>query len=408
MLDIYPIHRREYDTTTPEETARGAAKNEGAAGRIIVAEAPGRVHYLGEHGEPGAGIFLSSAINRYLRVAASWRKDSSLRFYAADSGERKRATLVNLKYKREDRWANYIKVAVYMFAEMGYEIHGLNFTVSGDIPQHIALASSQAMEVASALALRRLLRANISDKELVYALASANKAFFEKDVPAENDTSLVDYNIIMFSKSNSFLVFDELTNETRKVKSPFGKHKIILTDSRVPWAGVDDDIRQRNADIKKGIEILSAQKEGAHLRDYVKTDLQETLRSLPEGIRRRCSHVVREIERVEAAEKDLAAADLADFSRTVFHSHEDLRDLYEVSCPEIDWLVKRAQETEGVIASRITGKGFGGCTYSITTPGGAVDYKARFEDYERIFGFHPISHDIKQGTGARIISNSNK
>ncbi len=83
MMDIGPIHRTEYELENDRSEP------------VIIAEAPGRVHYLGEHGEPKAGLYLSSAIDRYIRIAVSGRKDSSLRFYAADLGERKRATLIN-------------------------------------------------------------------------------------------------------------------------------------------------------------------------------------------------------------------------------------------------------------------------------------------------------------------------
>ena len=146
MLDIGPIHRTEYEI------------DDDRAEPVIIAEAPGRIHYLGEHGEPKAGLFLSSAIDKFVRVAVSSRKDNSMRFYAADLGERKRTTLVNLKYKREDRWANYLKVAIHIFAELGCPIRGLNFTVTVDIPQQIGLASSSAMEVAAAVALRGFFR----------------------------------------------------------------------------------------------------------------------------------------------------------------------------------------------------------------------------------------------------------
>jgi galactokinase len=111
-------------------------------------------------------------------VAVSLRKDSSLRFYAADLGERKRTTLANLKYKREDRWANYIKVAIHIFAELGCPIKGLNFTLAGDIPQEIGLASSSAIEVAAAVALRSFFKSNISEQELLNRLCLAHTLFF--------------------------------------------------------------------------------------------------------------------------------------------------------------------------------------------------------------------------------------
>jgi galactokinase len=385
MLDIGPIHRREYELEA------------GDSEPVVVAEAPGRVHYLGEHGEPKAGLFLSSAIDRYVRVAVNLRKDNSLRFYAADLGERKRTTLVNLKYKREDRWANYLKVAIHVFAELGFPVKGLNCTLSGDIPQQVGLASSSAIEVAAAAALRGLFQAPVSDRDLVNRLCASQKLFFGKNVDS------VDYLIALSARRDQFLLVDERAMALHKVKSPLGRNKIVLMDSRVPRLGVEDELKQRRQDIKKGLNLLSQKKTGASFRDYAASDLMESMGSLPEEIRRRSMHIVQELRRVSEAEGCLRSADLAGLARIIFHSHESLRDLYEVSCPEIDWLVKRAQEIDGVFGSRMTGQGFGGCTYTIIREEALGEYTRRLEDYERIFGFHPVIYEVRPATGARVL-----
>jgi galactokinase len=177
MLDIGPIHRKEYEL------------DEDRSEPVFIAEAPGRIHFLGEHGEPRAGLFLSAAIDRHIRVAVSLRRDNSIRFFAADLGERKRTTLVNLKYKREDRWANYIKVAIHLFAELGYPVKGLNFTVVGDIPQQVGLASSSAIEVAAAMALRGFLKAAVPERDLLTRLIASRELFFGREI------GLVDYMV---------------------------------------------------------------------------------------------------------------------------------------------------------------------------------------------------------------------
>jgi galactokinase len=387
MLDIGPIHRKEYESDDRSEP-------------VVIAEAPGRVHYLGEHGEPKAGLYLSSAIDRYVRVAVSLRKDNSLRFYAADLGERKRTTLVNLKYKREDRWANYIKVAIHIFAELGYPVKGLNFTISGDIPHQVGLASSSAMEVAAAIALKGFFQANITERELLTRLTASKALFFGKNI------SPVDYLVAFSAKKDQFLVIDEATMEVKKIKSPLTKYRLLIMDSRVPRMGVEDELKQRRVDIKKGLELLSHKKQGASFRDFAATDLVEFMGNLPEEIRRRSMHIVREIRRVGDAADSLRRADFPAFSRIIYHSHESLRDLYEVSCPEIDWLVKRAQEIDGVLGSRMTGDGFGGCTYTFLKEDAIAEYKKRLEDYERIFGFHPIIYEVRPATGSRLVAHS--
>ena len=390
MMDIGLVHRQEYDLADDRSEP------------VVIAEAPGRIHYLGEHGEPKAGLFLSSAIDKYIRVAVSARKDSSLRFFAADLGERKRTTLVNLKYKREDRWANYIKVAIHIFSELGYQVKGLNFSMVGDIPQQVGLASSSAIEAASVMALKGFFQANISDRELLKRLTASKTLFFGKDI------SPVDYSIVFSARKDQFLVVDEANPEVKRIKSPLTKYRLLVMDSRVPRLGVDDELRQRQEDIKKGLELLSNKRQRASFRDYAAMDLVESMGNLPEEIRRRSLHIVQEIRRVNDADDSLKRGDLSSFSKIISHSHESLRDLYEVSCPEVDWLVKRAQELDGVLTSRMTGQGFGGCTYTFLREEVVEEYKKRLEDYERIFGFHPVIYEMKLASGCRIVPGTGK
>jgi galactokinase len=388
MMDIGPIHRTEYELENDRSEP------------VIIAEAPGRVHYLGEHGEPKAGLFLSSAIDRYIRIAVSGRKDSSLRFYAADLGERKRATLINLKYKREDRWANYIKVAIHLFAELGFPVKGLNFTVIGDIPQQVGLASSSAIEAASVVALKGYFHANITERDLMFRLCASKESFFGVSL------SPVDYLIAFSARKDQFLVVDEKGFKVKRIKSPLGKYKLIIMDSRVPRMGVEEELKQRQADIKKALDILSQKKQGSSFRDFAATDIVESMGNLPEEIRRRSLHIVQEIRRVKDADESLKRADLPFFTKIISHSHESLRDLYEVSCPEIDWLVKRAQEQQGVLASRMTGQGFGGCTYTFMREDSVDEFKKRLDDYERIFGFHPVIYEMKLASGCKLVSGN--
>ena len=387
MLDIGPIHRREYEIDA------------GRSDSVVVAQAPGRMHLLGEHGEPFGGLYLSAAIDRWVKVAISPRKDNSVRFYAPDLNERKRTTFVNLKFKREDRWANYIKVAIYIFMGLGVPMKGMNFTLMGTIPQQIGLASSSAIEVAAAVALRGFLRVKMSDRELIRRLSASHLSFLEEE------SRPADYLIGLLARNGYLLIVDEPNMTVTKIKSPFSRCKFILMDSRVPRLGVEAELAARREDLKAGLEMLSQGREGANFREFAEMDLMNSMGNFPEEIRRRSLHVVQEIRRVLDAGDYLARADLAGFSRLIFHSHESLRDLYEVSCPEIDWMVKRAQETDGVLGARMTGQGFGGCTYTIIKNEAVNGYRERIDDYERIFGFHPGIYEVKLATGSKVVGS---
>jgi galactokinase len=128
--------------------------------------------------------------------------------------------------------------------------------------------------------------------------------------------------------------------------------------------------------------------------------------NLPEEIRRRCMHVVNEIRRISGIESEMKAGDLSAIAKTFYHSHESLRDLYEVSCPEVDWLVKRVQESEGTCGARMIGDGFGGCVIAFVLPENIDEIRKKMDDYERIFGFHPVVYEMKTATCARIVENT--
>jgi galactokinase len=181
MAEAAPIHCKEYEITDKSE-------------RIVIAEAPGRLNMMGEHSQYGAGVLLACAVNKTVRVCVSGRKDTSLRFYTAETSERKRTTTLNIKFKREDRWANHIKLAIYLFSERGFEPRGLNFTVTGDLPPNIGLGSPEAVEVASVLALRTFYHCKMSDKDLIDALNVCHKEFYG------GEDKLCDFLVMMNAK----------------------------------------------------------------------------------------------------------------------------------------------------------------------------------------------------------------
>ena len=386
MSDIEQIHRVEYELESRMP--------------FVAAEAPGRIHLLGDQGGPQTGFVLSAAIDRYIKIAVNVRKDNSLRFFAADLGERKRSTIINLKYRREDRWANYIKTAIFVFMDLGYQMKGLNFTFKGDIPQQVGLASSTAIETAAAAALRNLFRVQLSDMDLAQKLNATHASLFG------DEPSLADYLVCLMARKDQFLVIDSSEGVIKKIKSPLSRFRILLVDSRVPRFGAEKEIAARKIDTQKGLQLLSKKFDGAGFKDIASADLLESLGNFPEQIRRRSMYIVEEIHRIDDACDALERSDLASLAKIIFHSHEGLRDLFEISCPEIDWLVKRAQELEGVAGSRLTGHGFGGCTYTIIRRELAEEYKFRLEEYERIFGFRPVIYEVKLATGARVTSKS--
>jgi galactokinase len=379
MKDIVALHRDEYEGS-PE----------------AVAAAPGVVKMLGEQTEPAEGLVLAAALSFDVRVAVSLRRDSSLRFFAADFGERKRTSLGNLKFKREDRWANHTKAVLDALLKGGVPPKGLNFTICGDVPIGVGLASSTALTLASALALKELFGLSYKQDELVELCRKAETEFLGKP------SALYDSMTAALATPNSISIIDLRSGRRRALPFVDGDHVVVLTDSKVPRLPVDNELRQREEDCKRCLSVMGKGSRRT-LRELSPEEIDDLMGVLPESVRRRCLHVVEEYLRVLEAEEALAKGDAAGFGRAINKSHASLRNLYEVSCPEIDWLAKRATEIDGVLCSRLTGRGFGGCTVSIMRREAIAEYRKRLDDYERIFGFRAVVYEAEIAGGLHIV-----
>jgi len=368
-MDIRQLHRSEYEAS-PE----------------VVAHAPGVIRLLGDHTAEAGGQYLALPFNRYVSVAASPRKDASLRFYAADLNERKRSSAANLKFRREDRWANYLKGAILAMTDGVPLAHGWNFTISGDIPQALGLGSSTALLVCS-LRLAAILAGRKLDaaqtEQAAYELAST---YLEKSALPSDAAACIR------AKPGAMVVVDARDGKSETLSLPLGKYGLYLTDSRVPRPPVDRELKARVADCAKGLSMLGGGARG--LRAYTVADLDEHLGVMPEHIRRHCTFFMEEMGRIRDARDALKRKDLPAFGRCLYKSQMGLRNHYELSCPEIDWLVKRATEIDGVLASRMVGRGFGGCTITLMPQDAEDAYRERLEEYERIFGFKPSLNKI--------------
>ncbi len=379
MKDIAALHRAEFDAQ-PD----------------IIAAAPGVVKFLGEQVDSSDGLVLAAAISFEVRVAISMRRDSSLRFFAADLGERKRTSLGNLKFKREDRWANYPKGVLDLLIKEGLPAKGLNFTILGDIPIGLGFASSAALGLSSAMALKEIFDLSYKGEELAELARRSEAGFLGRTVPA------YDYLTAAAPAGGTASIVDLRSGRRRAVPFLDEGYLLVLTDSKVPRLSVDSELAQRDEDCRKCLQMLSKGTQRT-LRDFRPDEVDELMGILPESQRRRCLHVVEETARVFEAEDALVKGEAAVFGRAINKSHSSLRNLYEVSCPEIDWLAKRAVEIEGVLCSRLTGKGFGGCTVSVMLESSLPEYRKRLEDYERIFGFRPVIHETRVAGGLRVV-----
>ena len=363
----------------------------------VVTEAPGVVNLMGEHTDFHEGYVLQIGLHLSVRIAISKRSDTSLRFYSVDLNERKRTTIANLKYKREDRWANYLKGVLYEIMQLGSGFKGMNITIMGSIPRDIGLGSSAALGVGTALAVRKAFNLDLEDIQVVQLSYLSETAFMGKR------EKITDHLTTFFAKKGNALFIDLRSLDFQQIPVKFKGLALVLTESGVKQTGVQEEIEDRYETCHQSVEMLRDRINQRSLRDLTTQDLRQGMGLLPESSRRLCLHVVQENQRVKDARTLLKKGDGQGFGKMMYRSHESLRDNFEVSCPEIDWLVKRASEVEGFYGSRLLGPGFGGCTLSICEKSALPEFEKRLDEYEHIFGFHPVYHLIEPRRGAHVI-----
>ncbi len=356
-------------------------KEYGAPPEAIVS-APGSVNLMGEHTEASQGYVLGFALDLRAQVAVSRRPDNAVRFYSADSGEgeRKKTTLANIKYKREDRWANYPKGVIAFLANLGYEMSGINWTVISSIPAEKGLASSAAITSATAAALIQLFGFDLSQGQMIEAARMAEARFMDRPC------GISDAMISFLAQPGKALFIDTRSLEYSSIALPPGV-QFLITDSRVPMTFREEENPGYLQSKQECLAVLKGRRTGTTLRDYREGDLRESMGRFSEISRRRCLHVVQENRRTLALKEALAENRCKAAGKLMFRSHDSLRDLYEVTCPELDWLVKRAQETEGIYGARMIGEGYGGCTLTMMDSKAVPAYEEFLEEYDRIFGF---------------------
>ncbi len=375
-----------------------------------VAKAPGRFHLIGEHSWFFKDKTMSMAVNLPVYVAISKRDDTSIRFYFHQLNERKKASLTSLKMKKEDRWANAAKAIVYGFTSGGFTLGGMNITIYSEILPSAGFGITTATKTATAVAIKNLFNLNCSDMELLQVIERGNRRFLQ------NNNYIADNFAALFSKKNNILITDHFKNSWDYVPFDFADKKIILVDTKVPrvsvwneeslhepqYALIMGDLRERKNNVYGGWRYI----------DDV-TDINEQLSVVSEDVRRKLLSVLYEHNDILDAREGIEKGDFFKFARSINHSHETMRDMFNISCPEIDWILKRVNELEPnldfvrnpVTCGRITGKGFGRCLYAIMREGDIENFRAKITEFEKIFGFHPEVYEVEAADGASIVKD---
>lgn len=340
------------------------------ANRPFLVVAPGRVNLIGEHTDYNEGFVLPIAIERAMDIAAAPRDDERVRVHSVLFDQTVKFTTRDVGRDEESTsgWSDYVRGVTWEFARMGHRLRGMDAVIWGDVPIAAGLSSSAALEVATALALDTANGLNTDRRELALLCQRAENEFVGVKC------GIMDMFVSLMARAGHALLIDCRSLEYEHVPIPSNEVVIIVADSRVARGLRDSEYNERRAQCQQGVKILRRHLPGIRaLRDVTLEDLEQYAGELPEVTYRRCRHVVTENQRVLDSVAALRAGDVTRFGELMSESHASLRDCYEVSSDELDLLVETATDVEGVLGSRLTGAGFGGCTVTLADAAAAED-----------------------------------
>lgn len=325
---------------------------------------PGRVNLIGEHTDYNGGHVFPCALTLGTYGAARKREDNKIHFYSMnlDSFGVVEASLDDLTNKKEYNWANYPLGVVWAFKEKGHTItSGFDMVIWGNIPNGSGLSSSASLEVLTGVILTDLFEI----KDLSMTDLALIGQYSENNFNGCNCGIMDQFAVAMGKKDHAiFLDTSDLSYEY--APCVLDGAKIVITNSKVKHSLVDSAYNDRRNECAAALKALQSELDIQALGDLTPEEFEAHKSLIKDEIQlQRAKHAVYENQRTIDAVTALKAGDIESFGKLMNQSHISLRDDYDVSCEEIDILVDLAWKIPGVLGSRITGGGFGGCTVSI-------------------------------------------
>ena len=336
----------------------------GADGDIRTYFAPGRVNLIGEHTDYNGGHVFPCALTLGTYAVARKRDDRVLRFYSENFASLGviETSLDDLVPDEKADWTNYPKGVMWTFEKRGYKLpQGMDIAIYGDIPNGSGLSSSASLEVLTGIVLKDMFG---FDEIMMPEIAQIGQ-YSENNFNGCNCGIMDQFASAMGKKDNAiFLDTNTLEYEYAPVVLPDAK--IVITNSKVKHSLVDSAYNDRRSECETALEELKSEMPIVTLGDLTEAEFEAHKDTIKDPVRQlRAKHAVYENQRTIRAVAALKANNIEEFGKLMNESHISLKNDYEVSCEEIDILVDLAWEIPGVIGSRITGGGFGGCTVSI-------------------------------------------
>ncbi len=338
---------------------------------------PGRVNLIGEHVDYNDGFVLPMAVPLQTEMALRPRNDGKIVLYSPIFEDQREFSLDSLH--KQGAWIDYAQAVASELQKDGVSLRGFEGVVMSNIPLASGLSSSASFEVAIALAFLHLANVPMSPSEVALLCQRAENTFIGVNC------GIMDQMAVAACVEGHALLLDCRSLEMEQVPLQLENHVFVITDSAAPRELASSAYNERRAQCEEGLAILQGLEIPARsLRDITPLQLSAHGAQMPEVVLKRVRHVVEEIARTGLAVAELRRGDLEAFGQRMNESHDSLRHFYEVSSSELDFLTDFARAQSGVLGSRMTGAGFGGCTVTLIETARAEAFiEAQIAAYKR-------------------------
>ena len=351
---------------------------------LQVIMAPGRVNLIGEYTDFNEGFVFPMTVDRGVYVGIRARADQRVRVASSRFGELIDYHLDDFEKPVPGHWSCYVLGVIEELRLLGLVPHGFDAVIDGNLNLGAGLSSSAALETATALALQSLFGFEMSRVDVATLCQRVEHRY------ANVMCGIMDQFASGLGRSGHALLLDCRTLSHVNIPANLDEHRIVIISSEVKRELASSAYNERRAECEEGVKLFRQYDPTiASLRDVTPDLFDAYGDQLSDVVFRRCRHVITENARVLDASAALSADELPHFGRLMRASHKSLRDDFEVSCDELDYLVDIANGIEGVLGSRMTGAGFGGCTVTLSHKSALETLKAGLLTYTNRFGLNP-------------------
>ncbi|NML37446.1 galactokinase [Chitinophaga sp. G-6-1-13] len=324
----------------------------------LIVVSPGRINLIGEHTDYNDGFVLPAAIDKKIVYAVALNGTCQCNAHAVFTNETVSFDLDNVV--PTPGWINYLMGVVYQLQQGNYPVEGFDCVIAGDIPVGAGMSSSAAVEGGLVAALDEIFQYGMGRMDMALLGQRAEHSF-----PGVK-CGIMDQFANLHGKKDQVVRLDCRSLEYEYFPFDFPEYRIVLCNSMVHHSLASSEYNVRRQQCEEGVAAIQAQyPEVKSLRDATMPMLEAVKAQLSAKVYDRCKYVIEEIQRVQDATALLKKGDLQTFGQLMYATHEGLSVLYEVSCPELDFLVSLAKERPEVTGARVMGGGFGGCTINL-------------------------------------------